>query len=458
MSEIKVPQFLYGRDTEILLDNPNRGFRLETAMNVNTGENGKRGDAIKWLDYCFEKYAADRPLVTQQYFYLTDYIDRDLDNHAFEVMQNFFDHCRKKGIRILLRFAYIRDDSKWAEQDCETEQIKRHIIQLEEFLYQNRDILYGYQAGYLGPWGEWSGGAKQDRFTVLDHLLDHIPDNLPVMVRYVWIKNVLPEFDARRARVSYHDDYILDRPHQWNTGAMDTSEYFPQLCSESRYHTIDGEMPWAWDNRHIDGLSVAKRLALHNFTTFSIEHNYYERGGAGYKDPDKGVFEGKENLHSIEDWKSLKITTDYLVRNKLPFNPNWIADKNGQEIERSCYEYIRDHLGYHIAVNSAEVKRTDDYLEVDVNLVNYGFSAPHAMRECSVVLLDSDNNIVASKPACKLSQLQSAVPLDCIAFFRTPVPSNAVKFGIKLCDWADKGARLANDCEFVNGINIIGKI
>lgn len=96
MSEIKVPQFLYGRDTEILLDNSNRGFRLETAMNVNTGENGARGDAIKWLDYCFEKYADDRPLVTQQYFYLTDYIDRDLDNHAFEVMQNFFDHCRKR--------------------------------------------------------------------------------------------------------------------------------------------------------------------------------------------------------------------------------------------------------------------------------------------------------------------------------------------------------------------------
>ncbi len=456
MVEIKIPEYLYGKENDILLENTNRGFRLETAMDVSTGQNGKHGDAIKWLDSCFEKYSQDRPLITQQYFYLTDYKDRDLDEHAFEVMNRHFEHCRKKGIRILLRFAYIRDDRKWNEQDSETEQILRHMDQLQDFLYENRDIIYGYQAGYLGPWGEWSGGAKQDRLTVLNHLLNRIPDDLPVMVRYVWIKNVLPEFDVRRSRVSYHDDYILDRPHQWNTGAMEDSPYFPQLCAETKYHTIDGEMPWAWDNKHMDGYYIARRLALHNFTSFSIEHNYKECGGEGYDGYGSPDFKGKENLHSIEEWKTLRMTPEYLIRNKMPYNPAWFKDENGEEIYRSCYEYIRDFLGYHISIDAANVTVGESVTEVNVTLTNHGFSAPHAMRDCSIVLLDGDNNVIARKPACKLSELQPSIELKCTAFFRNV--KNVAKIGVELRDYADKGARFANKCEFVNGVNIIGEI
>lgn len=456
MVEIKIPKPLCGGELEQLLVNPNRGFRLETAMNVYTGLNGKYGDGIKWLDHCFEKYAQDRPLITQQYFYLTEYKDKDLDEHAFKMMKRHFDHCREKGIRILLRFAYIRDDSKWNEQDAETEQILRHIDQLQDFLYENRDILYGFQAGYLGPWGEWSGGAKQDRFTVLNHILNRIPDNLPVMVRYVWIKNVLPEFDMRRSRVAFHDDYILDCPHSCNTGALEDSPYHAQLCAESKHHTIDGEMPWAWAIKHMDGLVVARKLAHLNFTSFSIEHNYKECGGEGYEGFGGEENHGKPNLHSIEEWKTLTITEEYLKRNKMPYNPNWFVDENGCEIKRSCYEYVRDFLGYHIAVEGGRAEDKNGVTEINVSLKNYGFSAPHAMKACNIVLLDGDNNVLAKKIACKLYELQPDEKIECTAFFRGI--SGAKRIGVELIDYADKGARFANKCEFVNGINIIGDI
>ena len=430
---------MYGYDTDVLLDNPDRGFRLETKMNVFTGlDKGK--DSLELLDETISKYKEDRPKITQHYFYLTEYQAKDLDAHAFENMNKYFDRCRKNGIKVLLRFAYILNDTRWAEEDAETEQILRHIDQLQEFITENRDVIYAYQAGYLGPWGEWSGGAKQDRFTVLDHMLDNIPEDLPVMVRYVWIKNVLDEFDARRARVSYHDDYIIDRPHGFNTGAKDDSQYYPQLTAESPYFTIDGEMPWGWDKTNIDGIAVAKRLSKHHFTTFSIEHNYKERGGE----------------HSIEQWKKVTVTRQLLTENELPFNPNWFLNSDGIELERSCYEYLRDYLGYYIEAKSIEIIKNSDFTEIKTELVNYGFSAPHTLK-ISIVLLDKDNNIIAAQSACKAGELQTNKTVVCDTYFRSDM-SSVARFGINFIDHAGNGARLANDCEYVNGVNVLGSI
>ena len=79
------------------------------------------------------------------------------------------------------------------------------------------------------------------------------------------------------------------------------------------------------------------------------------------------------------------------------------------------------------------------------------------MKSCDIVLLDGENNIVASRPACKLSELQSGEKVCCEAYFDGDI-SAAVRFGFALKDYGSKGARLANACEFVNGVNILGAL
>ena len=64
---------LRGRETEILLENPDRGFRMETKMEVSGKEGLFSYDPYVFLDECLEKYKEDRPLITQHYFYLTNY-------------------------------------------------------------------------------------------------------------------------------------------------------------------------------------------------------------------------------------------------------------------------------------------------------------------------------------------------------------------------------------------------
>ncbi len=64
-----------------------------------------------------------------------------------------------------------------------------HIHQLEKVFLENRDVLYGVQAGFLGPWGEWHGSnwgdppSLQARRSVLFALLDAVPEPVTVHVR-----------------------------------------------------------------------------------------------------------------------------------------------------------------------------------------------------------------------------------------------------------------------------------
>lgn len=61
---------LRGKETEILLENPDRGFRMETKMEVSGKEGLFSYDPYVFLDECLEKYKEDRPLITRIIFIL----------------------------------------------------------------------------------------------------------------------------------------------------------------------------------------------------------------------------------------------------------------------------------------------------------------------------------------------------------------------------------------------------
>ena len=84
---------LHGKETEILLENPDRGFRMETKMEVSGKEGLFSYDPYVFLDECLEKYKEDRPLITQHYFYLTNYKEKDLDDVAINSIESFFANC-----------------------------------------------------------------------------------------------------------------------------------------------------------------------------------------------------------------------------------------------------------------------------------------------------------------------------------------------------------------------------
>lgn len=453
MNQNPLQQFSYsvelvplpGTKSEELLKNPNRGFRLELNMDIATG-NVLEGPTNAQLAAFGELkyYEEESPQLAQVYIYLTQYSERDLDDQALENLQNYFDFFREHNLQILLRFAYEYQETE-PKIGPTTAQMLRHIEQLKDILARNRDIIHVIQAGFIGMWGEWHNAKYyHNQRQVLEAIVDMTPPGKQVQVRLAKYKDVLRKDDPRRDRVSYHDDYLVGVDHHWST-ATSTDPLFAMYINDCKHMLVDGELPWGKDtyfnNGVIDGVAVAKRLMEHHFTSMSIVHNYKESGPF--------------NTYNIEKWKRIKVDEAFLEEQGFRYDPAWLRDEAGQPITRNIFEYIRDYLGYYIQARSLQLEVEDQDLEVSLELINYGFSAPHGMAELALVLVDRDGQILCRTPACALGDLQPGEVVVVSTRLSADELQPGYKVGILFTNEAGQSAKLANDLPYEKGVNIL---
>ena len=123
----------------------------------------------------------------------------------------------------------------------------------------------------------------------------------------------------------------------------------------------------------------------------SIAHNYKE--------------DGKD--YSLSSWKRQLVTPALLDQYKLPYQKSWFKDTNDNEISRSRYEYIRDYLGYRLAVKDISYQADEKSIDYQVNLTNYGMDAPVLINKAELVLLNASKKAVATKEITDVAHLQS---------------------------------------------------
>jgi len=155
------------------------------------------------------------------------------------------------------------------------------------------------------------------------------------------------------------------------------------MTEESAYVPVDGELFWADQGGQIDGLRAAVRLRLHHYVSFSLAHSYSEREGKPY---------------SIDTWMKTPMTLAEVQRAKLPVSDGYFEDDKGQEVVRTQFEYIRDHLGYRIELQRARFPRTaraGSELTIQVELINRGFSAMHNPRPVFFTLINEQDKVKA---------------------------------------------------------------
>lgn len=126
------------------------------------------GDAIPAvtnipLDYTGESLAF-------MLFYITDYMNKDLDDAAKSFIRTEFDKVRAANKKAVVRFAYEETHVDNAQHEATPTQVLRHVDQLADILSDNADILYLVQAGWLGTYGEWyyktnNNGETKDGYT-----------------------------------------------------------------------------------------------------------------------------------------------------------------------------------------------------------------------------------------------------------------------------------------------------
>lgn len=442
------------------LYNPARGFRLETAVDVLDDKD----NPTQQLDELSAKYAADSVSLSQSYFYLTYLIGQELSDENFRTMQGYFDELQRLGKKAVLRFAYEKDFVRREPIGPRLEEALAHLDQLKPFLEKNKDLILVVQAGVIGAWGEWHSSihglenTAESKTAVLEKLLEVVPEERNIQVRLPEFKNLLKEKPELYKRLSFHDDFIVIRPDKWDGDMHEGTPVFDQIVTESPYLVVDGELPWGFwsvgadpDSPSagwiIDGLQTARRLFLQHYTSLSVIHNYKEQHANNRFD------ENNPPEYSMVVWKKSMITEDSLRQHRMPVSDGYFSKRDGTKVERNMFDYIRDHLGYRIELQSLQLPQAlqaGSENALRLNLVNRGFATMFGEHTVSFVLIDKNGEVREFPTEVNPTEWQPYEPGDstCTTLTHTIETSIALPIGFtageyKLGLWiADASERL----------------
>ena len=442
--KIEIPKLKY-LNSEMLLKNPDRGFRLETYITLGKNLSSYPGDGKDPFEFAKNEikfYKKDSPTVVQAYVYLSNYNKKELDDLAFFQLEKYFKIFAKNKIRILLRFAYSTESTK----DASAKWVLRHLTSIGNWFAKKEGLInksvYAVQGGIVGLWGEGHSNVKlRNRHIakVYDKLLEIVPKPLFVQIRTL---DLLKQIDSKHAsRLGMHQDYIIgDEEHVWGFGHTQNEELRAESEESFKLSVNDGELPWGRATYNDDpqreqlnalnGLAVAKEVAQYRLSTFSIKHNY--------KEP------GPNPPYSLQRWKGEYVSAKTLKENNLPFNPFFFT----QDIKMSMHEYLKYHLGYLLVISDVYVNDN----KLGFRITNYGMSAPHNFSRLKIFTLDKKGTSEFEVDYFKPQVLQPMGKIDIELALKENIESK--KIGIKLSTSKDPNTNI----RFANEVPVIADV
>lgn len=294
---------------------------------------------------------------------LGDFLTSPISAAKLNEIRSAFSEARSYSLSVIFRAGY----NFTGESQCEPKDITiitNHIKQLKEIFYENEDILYTVQAGFLGPWGEWHSSYYGNpiplsvQSTIVSEMLDAVPVSVPIQLRRpMYIRGIfnsqtggstLTESEAfsgsALSRVGYFNDALLSTADDYGT-------YVEQG------YTREKELAWV-DNH-------AK------YTPFVAETNYL----SNYSDPDNAIYE-LNLLHA-----------QILNQN---YHPDVISKwKQTTYQGQSTYDFITDKLGYRFTLHDVGVQtdiKKGGSFHIQFQIENTGFGNLIKEKDFEVIL------------------------------------------------------------------------
>lgn len=393
----KYPDYSGGKDPggeagEIVsikpLQNPDRGFHLESNYFVHNLTNPFNKAEVYPAGFINDRETAfktkdDALTLTQLYFYLTDYLNKDIPDEAFANMKKVFDEMQTKGYKAILRFAYNETGlGTSAGENVAT--ITRHLQQLKPFIEEYKGQIAVWQVGFLGAWGEWHNTPikdQADRNNIVNEFFKTLPEGYFAQLRYPDLKNELTlDNPANLTRIGFNNDYFTAGEHVKAPGNdfVPGDKWYKQACDESPYFFMSGEIPYPenseWGLHSKISVSTSlKCLRDNHYSAFDVTQN---------------------NNLNIQNWKNTKVYPQLLKSLKILFSEDYFVTEEGN-VSRSAYEFIRDHLGYRLNVlPSTTIKANGGTLDYKIEFTNTGFASILVTKIPYLVLIDGNNKVV----------------------------------------------------------------
>lgn len=352
----ELPSYTY-EELETSFPNPERGFHTLTYYESNN------------LNLVLTKAAvvANRKgsyyqTVYLHCYYLADYVASDIPQAYLDRMEKNFEALRQGGAKAVIRFAYkYSDDDSAKPWNADKDWMMRHIDQLAPVLQRNADVIMGFEAGFIGVWGEWyytsyfkmsptTDAQWAPRWEVVNHMLEAFPQDRQIALRtpgykMQYLKQMgidvkpLDEYTAHtdkpEARISAHNDCFISNSTDWGTYNSDEERLFWQ--QDSKYTLMGGEICQECALNNAD--NAIKQMGLYHWTY--LNHGY--------------------NGDVISKWA-----------------------------KGTKFGYITQHLGYHLVAEEAyfmENPKAGKNFKVKLTLRNDGFAAPQNPRDVEMILV-----------------------------------------------------------------------
>ncbi len=213
-------------------------------------------------------------------------------------------------------------------------------------------------------------------------------------------------------------------------------------------------MPWGGyteePDEKVDGINFLKQMREHCMGTLSIKHNY--------KEERKGTYGIVRSSHNIARWKNEFITREILKENKLPYYENWFKNSNGELINRSIYDYLRDYLGYNLVLDNLKISNVNGNTQVSFVITNYGLGTPLTIKNMELVVANKIDGIIDNSVKSYYVSNYDCKKLTTYGQQRITFTVNGdisnMAIGVKLSR-GKYNIKTANDIPFMNGVNNI---
>ncbi len=440
---------LYGGSDSYLYDNPDRGYRTEFVIQIqhkvanptahmifleDDDETVREKIEYLWYNVYFKSRIKEGTHIVMLYLGLPDFEDDTaLPERFFEIMDIFFDICRKNKAKCTPRISYhgFKPGGQWVgeayqeelKKYCATEEVMlAHIDQMAPMIAENIDVIHKISSGFIGAGGEMAP------------LYQNPPVSYAAVMKAIVEKWCIP-----------NGIYYTTRSPQYKLDFMEAEPdwpYFDYIGFNNDgifgEQTVPGKMTGCWQKDHKGtkeelGCTASNHVSNDWWEYVSQTAAYTPQSGEMFVnsfliDPNKpknfcpvGLEVVLESYHfrytSISHYHTLgetsadsvmarwikneKITAEWCEENGVIYDPAWFVTEDGEEIRRNPYEFIRDHLGYKLVAQSVDITGNvgkSSVITVDTTLKNYGFAAAFNL-ESGYAILDENYNLISKVEA-----------------------------------------------------------
>lgn len=256
----------YTADNSTIFANPERGFITMLTEHLTR----ETPYAVVGEETKLEKKKKDEKMsIVLVHYYLDNFkTNATLPSEVLDGFDADMQVLREIGMKAIVRFSYAKgtygEGKEESAADASLDIVKQHLAQYKPHWDANADVIFVFQAGIVGAWGEWyysdhfgnqMSHMNEARCALIDTLLKAVPADRGIQIRTPLFKTEYLEYlgqsksalttseayqNTAKARLGHHNDAFLY--HADNMGTYkDTAVQKPYIAQETLYVPIGGE-------------------------------------------------------------------------------------------------------------------------------------------------------------------------------------------------------------------------